>query len=193
MHLGSVRRNRMRVGYRAWRVFFFVTIVTFFVSIMFVLRKDRGTLHRGKGDLHKSSGMRGRCWIYVCDRWKDRIGLGRIGWDLEEGWKEELKLFFLLILLCCPLVSWSSSIVGVVVVVERKPFFPRTLRDLSSIVLALAFLFRFINAHSPYRDSPFVLIKSVILESVLLCRSRAFNNRTLISTAVSNWVTVASG
>ena len=20
--------------------------------------------------------MRGRCWIYVCDRWKDRIGLG---------------------------------------------------------------------------------------------------------------------
>ena len=85
--------------------FFFVTIVLFFVSIMFVLRIDMGTSHRGKGDLHRSNGMRGRCWIYVCDRWKDRIGLGRIGWDLEEGWKEELKLFFLLILLCCPLVS----------------------------------------------------------------------------------------
>ena len=81
-----------------------MTIVPFFVSIMFVLRMDRGTLHRGKGDLHRSSGMRGRCWIYVCDGWKDSIGLGRIGWDLEEGWKEEL-LFFLLILSCCPLVS----------------------------------------------------------------------------------------
>ena len=39
----------------------------------------------------------------------------------------------------------------------RENLFPRTLRDLSSIVLRLAFLFCFINAHSPYRDSPFVL------------------------------------
>ena len=80
-HLRSVRRNRMRVGYRAWRVFF-VTIVPFFVSIMFVLRKERGTLHRGKGDLHRSSGMRGRCWIYVCNRWKEGLG-GRMEGRVE--------------------------------------------------------------------------------------------------------------
>ena len=67
-------RIRMRVGYGAWRVFF-IPIVPFFISIMLVLQMDRGTLHRGKGDLHRSSGMRGNCWIYVCDRWKDRIGL----------------------------------------------------------------------------------------------------------------------
>ena len=68
------RRSRMQVGYGVWRVFL-CNDCSFFVSIMFVLRMDRGTLHRGKGDLHRSSGMRGRCWIYVCDRWKDRIGL----------------------------------------------------------------------------------------------------------------------
>ena len=127
--------------------FSFVTIVPFFVSIMCVIWMERGTLHRGKGDLHRSSGMRGRCWIYVCDRWEDRIGLrGRMS-----------KLFFLLILSCCPLVSWSSSIVGVVVKRE-KTFSPLLARSVFSIVLALVFdLFRFINAHSlPYRHSPLV-------------------------------------
>ena len=30
---------------------------------------------RSLKSFHRSSGMRGRCWIYVCDRWKDRVGL----------------------------------------------------------------------------------------------------------------------
>ena len=77
--------------------FFFITIVPFFVSIMFVLRMDRGTLHRGKGDLHRSGGMRGRCWIYVCDQWKDMIGF--------RGRMEDGEVVFLLILSCCPSVS----------------------------------------------------------------------------------------
>ena len=104
----------MRVGYGPQELSF-VTIVPFFVSIMFVLRKERGTLHRGKGDLHRGGGMRGRWRIYVCDRWKDRIGLG----GRMEG---RAEVVFLLILSCCPLVS-SSSIVGVVVE-RKKPFFP---------------------------------------------------------------------
>ena len=53
---------------------------------MFVLRMDRGTLHRGKGGLHRSGGMHGRWWIYVYDRWKDRIGLG--------GWREDDEVVF---------------------------------------------------------------------------------------------------
>ena len=55
----------------------------------------------------------------------------------KEEWKEELKMFFLLILSCCSLVSRSSSIVGVVV---EKTFSPHFEKSVFSIVLALAFV-----------------------------------------------------
>ena len=121
------RRNRMRVGYWSWRVFF-VTIVPLFVSIMFVLQMDRGTMHR-------SGRMRGRLWICVAiNRRMD---------------KEIAKSFSLLILLCSPLVSWSSSIV--VLLLRKKQRFSPLLRSVLSIGLALA-LFRFAQNHSsPFR------------------------------------------